>query len=176
MSKLFLSVFLFLFLSGCSGQDHQLETGTQVDTEVLSERDQDIIRYVIETLYSPPKGKVFFLTVTPMKDWGATCQWADLPPDLRQSISHLPIKYRPASEATMTKAGLVVDSSTNEPGWMRWVTVDRWVSDTEVYVESGDYVQGGFGSSIGRYIKVDGKWQEQSREPSTADFLTPIEL
>ena len=105
-----------------------------------------------------------------MKDWGTTCQWADLSPDLRQSISHLPIKYRPASEATMTKAGLVVDSSTNELGWMRWVTVDRWVSDTEVYVESGDYVQGGFGSSIGRYIKVDGKWEEQSREPSTADF------
>ena len=39
MSKLFLSVFLSLFLSGCSGQDHQLKTGTQVDTEVLSERD-----------------------------------------------------------------------------------------------------------------------------------------
>ena len=78
------------------------------------------------------------------------------------AINNLQIKYRPASEAYLERSRVLV-KNTNQPAWMRWITIKRWISDTEVEVEDGVWTAPlGGGATTIIYKKVKGKWQLKS--------------
>lgn len=129
----------------------------------LDDRDVEIIQFVLESDSSDPKDRVYFLTPTPMSDWGEEGNWSDPPQILIDFASSNGNKYRPASGAFL-KEGSVLQRGTNRKAWMRWITIKRWISDTEVEIENGVWccpMGGGVMTSI--YEKVDGRWKWKSR-------------
>src|SRR5687768_18572346 len=66
----------------------------------LTDRDADLVRYLLRERDDPADDKrIYFLTTTPMDDWGEMGTWAELPAAFHQSIADLKTKYRPASGA-----------------------------------------------------------------------------
>jgi hypothetical protein len=54
----------------------------------------------------------------------------------------------------------VLEKKSKAEAWMQWISVKRWISDTEVEVETGVWccpLGGGASTSI--YGKVNGKWK-----------------
>lgn len=129
----------------------------------LDDRDVEIIQFVLESHSNDTKDRIYFLTPTPMSDWGEVGNWSDPPQILIDFASSNGNKYRPASGAFL-KEGSVLQRGTNREAWMRWITIKRWISDTEVEIEDGVWccpMGGGVMTSI--YEKVDGKWKWKSR-------------
>ena len=54
---------------------------------VLEERDIEVILYVLQSDSSNPKDRIYFLTVTPMSDWGEGGDWADPPQSLLDYVA-----------------------------------------------------------------------------------------
>ena len=138
---------------------------TLVDTGRVAsrnERDVEILLYVLQSDSSNPKDRLYFLTVTPMSDWGEGSDWSDLPQFLIDHVSPSGNKYRPASGALL-KDGSVVERGTNKKAWMKWITIKRWISDTEVEIEQGVWCcpMGG-GAMTVTYERRDGEWRIKS--------------
>ena len=93
-----------------------------------------------------------------MAKWGDTGYWHTIPADELKSFSNAG-QYRPANEAHL-KDDRVLENGSDAKAWMKWISVKRWLSDTEVEVEVGVWccpLGGGASTSI--YEKVDGKWE-----------------
>ena len=131
----------------------------------LNDQDFEIVRFVLAEHDDSPSDRIYFLTPTPMNEWGDNGSWAELPRSFHESISQLHVKYRPAGEAYL-KEGRVLEKGMNAEAWMRWITIKRWISENEVEVENGVWccpLGGGAGTTT--YEKVDGKWQFKSTGP-----------
>lgn len=138
----------------------------------LSERDADIIRYLLredDKSRHPQEGRSprrYFLTTTPMEQWGEHGDWEPLPPSFAQTLPSLKAKYRPANEAFLEN-GCVFEKGSRKEAWMKWITVKRWITDTEVEVEEGVWrCPLGGGASTTTYEKIDGEWHIKSFGPS----------
>ncbi len=122
----------------------------------LSPRNAEVIESVLRsTALSRADDRIYFLTVTPIDDWGSNGDWIDLPSDFHARIFDLPIHFRPASGAYLHDGNVLV-RQTNAAAWMEWITIKRWISDTEVEVEDGVWccpLGGGQSTSI--YEKKD---------------------
>jgi hypothetical protein len=133
---------------------------------VLEERDIEVILYVLQSDSSNPKDRIYFLTVTPMSDWGEGGDWADPPQSLLDYVASNGNKYRPASGA-IERDGCVLERGTNKKAWMKWITIKRWISDTEVEVEEGIWCRPmGGGAMTTTYEKRHGVWRFKSRGDS----------
>jgi len=132
----------------------------------LDERDIEIILHVLRSDSSHPKDRIYFLTVTPMSDWGEGGDWSDPPQTLLDYVPPNGNTYRRASGA-LEKDGSVLQRGTNKEAWMKWIAIKRWISDTEVEIEEGVWCcpMGG-GAMTVTYEKRDGKWRFKSRGKS----------
>ncbi len=125
---------------------------------VLSDRDAEIIEFVLRSNPDLGNDRTYFLTVTPMSDWGEHGAWLTLPDEFHARIGDIVPGYLPASKAYLSNHR-VLQRVTQAKAWMKWVTVKRWISENEVEVEAGVWccpLGGGGGSVI--YEKEDGQW------------------
>jgi hypothetical protein len=148
-------------------------TSEKVD---LSDRDAEVIRFCLSrfdtavgSLVPPsdPKARaiqsemakrIYFLTTTPLDRWSEVGGWAELPRSFHHSIGHLKTKYGLASGAYLSD-GRVLTKRNHAEAWMRWVTIKRWISDTEVEVEEGVWCCPlGGGATTVIFEKTDGHW------------------
>lgn len=145
--------------SGTKPTSDRRKLGVNLRVGELSDRDQEITEFVLRRHAREAGDRIYFLTTTPMKEWGVHGAWVSLPDSFHERIADLPIKYRRASEAVLTD-GIVYERSSGKPSWMKWVTIKRWISDTEVEVEWGVWScpLGGGGATV-TYEKVTGEWQ-----------------
>lgn len=166
MNRSFHKVLLLLLLVGCTkrfddapanGDRHDAAEPVVYDSE-WNDRNAEIYRYLLAELPEPPPDRIYFITTTPMAEWGETGEWAAIPADELESVPH-GSRYRPANEAYL-KDSRVLDKETDAEAWMQWISVKRWINDNEVEVEEGVWCcpLGGGASTI-FYKKVDGKWQ-----------------
>ena len=132
----------------------------------ITERDAEIIHFVLSQYDEPIPDRIYFLTTTPMVAWGEDGQWKDLPTEFTQPLQALKVTYRPASEAYLSE-GHVLEKGTNAKAWMKWVSIKKWISDTEVEVEDGVWCCPlGGGASTATYKKMrNGKWVIKTRGP-----------
>ncbi|WP_146523606.1 hypothetical protein [Stieleria varia] len=123
-----------------------------------SERNADIYRFLISKLDEPTPDRIYFITTTPMSEWGDDGDWATIP-EVELSANPKASQYRPANEAHLAD-GHVLENGTDAKAWMMWFSVKRWISETEVEVEDGVWCcpLGGGASTI-TYEKIDGKWK-----------------
>ena len=128
-------------------------------TKKLSERDGQLIRFLLNDSDNDPGDRIYFLTTTPMNKWTNDGGWSSLPDSFHSSISNLQTKYRTADEAYLS-GGHVLVRGSDETAWMKWVTIVEWKSDTVVTVEEGVWCCPlGGGASTVTYEKIDGEWQ-----------------
>ena len=135
-----------ILVSGChqakeppaKGQGAQAEanarangTNSSAVTADLTERDAEIIRHVLAEYDDPPGNRIYFLTSTPMNDWGPNGNWSDLPQSFHNSVASLNTKYRRAHEAYL-KEDCVLEKGTNAKAWMRWITIKTLSSLSDV--------------------------------------------
>jgi hypothetical protein len=159
-------LFLIVLLTGCT--KHRVAAPSSDDASTAAElitydsewndRNADIYRYLLAELREPIPDRINFITTTPMAKWGETGNWSTLPPEELKSLPNAS-KYRAANEAYL-KDDHVLEKRTDAKSWMHWISVKRWINDTEVEVEDGVWCCPlGGGASTTIYKKVDGIWQ-----------------
>lgn len=127
-----------------------------------NERNEGIYGFLLAHLDEPTPDRIYFITTTPMSKWGETGDWSTIPADQMKQFPNA-AKYRPASEAHL-KDGSVLEKGTDASAWMKWISVKRWISDTEVEVEEGVWCCPlGGGASTTIYEKIDGEWTVKQR-------------
>lgn len=130
------------------------------------DRDSDIIRYILENDREAPSDRIYFLTLTPREQWGDSGAWDDLPSALLEAMPSIASEYRIAHEACL-KDGCVIEKATGKEAWMKWVSIIRWHSDTEVEVEQGVWCcPSSGGASTATYEKRAGSWTFKSLKRS----------
>jgi hypothetical protein len=137
-------------------------TQPEVQVATLTDRDVEIIEYVLRETPDSPDERIYFLTVTPKGDWGERGSWQALPADFHARVADLSPHYLPASNAWLSR-NCVLQRGTNAEAWMRWITVTRWISASEVEVDEGVWrcpLGGGGRTTV--YEKRDGKWRMKS--------------
>jgi hypothetical protein len=160
-------LFLFPFLvAGCTKQPKAVPTAdaskpaaapVAYDSE-WNNRNEDIYRYLLANLREPTADRIYFITTTPMSEWGDTGSWTTIPSDKLTSAPNAS-RYRAANGAYL-KDGRVLEKGTDAEAWMQWISIKRWINDNEVEVEDGVWCCPlGGGASTTIYKKVDGKWQ-----------------
>lgn len=123
-----------------------------------NDRNADIYRFLLSELEEPTPDRIYFISTTPMGEWGETGNWATIPADELKSLPRA-AAYRPANEAYL-RDGHVLERDTNAKAWMRWISVKQWINETEVEVEEGVWCCPlGGGASTTIYKKVNEKWQ-----------------
>ena len=178
MARLYFALLLFAcVVLGCNAKPQASSTANRepantvpeadaVAAKVLSVRDAELIRYLLNESDDDPGDRIYFLTSTPMDKWTDDGGWSPLPNSFHNSISNLQTKYRSADEAYL-RDGHVLVRGTNETAWMKWVSIVEWKSDTVVTVEEGVWccpLDGG--ASTVTYEKIDGEWQIKDLGPS----------
>lgn len=110
----------------------------------------------------PADGGTYYLTCTPSSDWRWDARWGgweDMPNALYRRIADMPIVFQKATDAVLT-GGCVRGERSGESGFMVWIAVKRWISETEVEVETGTWHEPLWGNGrTAVYIKVDGEWR-----------------
>ncbi|MCP4094715.1 MAG: hypothetical protein GY748_00595 [Planctomycetaceae bacterium] len=125
----------------------------------LSERDCEVIHFVLSTETVPNGGKPLYLTPTNRDQWNREGDWASMPSQLEPWLAQLAVKYRSAADAKLDK-GYVRDKATNARGTMVWIIIREWTAANEVTLDFG--LWGGPLDASGKTItclKKDGQWQ-----------------
>jgi hypothetical protein len=128
----------------------------------LSPKDAEVIEAVLRMHPSVTSDdeRIYFLTTTPMDKWRAAGDWTALPGGFHERIADL--EYRPATGAYLRDSS-VFDRQTDNPAWMQWITIKRWISEHEVEVENGVWCCPlGGGASTSVFEKRDGNWELKS--------------
>lgn len=100
-----------------------------------------------------------------MREWREDGNWESFSPEFQASLKDLKTQYHRAEDADLGKLPRgyderVLEQETDAEGWMKWVTVLKWVPPTEVIVNDGVWCCPlGGGESITIYENVDGEWQ-----------------
>ena len=129
-------------------------------------RDSNIVRYILENDREPPLDRIYFLTITPQDEWGENGAWHDVPTTMLEAMPAVTSEYRLAHGAFL-KANHVIDKETEKEAWMKWVTIRKWHSDTEVEVEQGVWCcPSNGGASTVIYGKQGGTWTFKSLKRS----------
>ena len=125
----------------------------------LEHREIDLYRHLISELDEPSPDRVYFLTLTPMDEWGDHGNWRPFPKEATEGI---PVagKYRLDTGNAHLVDGRVLQKGKQTETWMEWITIKRWISDTEAEVETGVWCCPlGGGASTATYKKLNGKWE-----------------
>ena len=164
---------LICVLAGCGveattsqdlAQDSNLDGGDLVVRATpkpvqLSERDCEVIHFVLSTETVPNGGKPLYLTPTNRDQWNREGDWVSMPSQLEPWLAQLAVKYRSAADAKLDK-GYVRDKATNARGTMVWIIIREWTAADEVTLDFG--LWGGPLDASGKTIiclKKDGQWQ-----------------
>jgi hypothetical protein len=126
----------------------------------LSEQEIEVYRALLDEPYPIGIDRTYFITCTPMNAWGDLGDWITLPESLHVKVQRNSHLYLPAHEA-MFREGHVLDVSTSQKAWMRWITITKWISDSEVEIETGIWscpLGGGGRTEI--WEKIDGAWKK----------------
>lgn len=83
-----------------------------------SERNADIYRFLISKLDEPSPDRIYFITTTPMAEWGDNGDWVPIPKAELESNPKA-LRYRPANEAHLVD-GHVLENGTDAKAWMQW--------------------------------------------------------
>lgn len=127
-----------------------------------SDRDTDIIRYVLENDREPASDRIYFLTLTPKHEWGDSGDWQDVPAPMLDALPSVAGEYRLASGA-MLKDNRVLEKASGQEAWMKWVFIKRWISDTQVEVEYGVWCcPSNGGASTVIYQRQGNRWAFKS--------------
>ncbi|MCA8993078.1 MAG: hypothetical protein KDA69_08530 [Planctomycetaceae bacterium] len=167
LSACILLTMFLVPLVGCRESDDAEYALGEIDSTYdaeWNERNAEIYRYLFSQLEEPPSDRIYFITTTPMAQWTDSGGWDVIP---AEELAQFPAasKYRPADEAFMKGSDVLV-KGTNAEAWMHWISVKRWVSDTEVEVEKGAWCCNlGGGAAVVIYEKVDGKWHIKKLGP-----------
>jgi hypothetical protein len=125
----------------------------------LPEREAELTKAVLRLFSDPDDSRIYFLTPTPKEQWGKRGEWASLPAEFHARIAGLPVNYHSASGAYLL-GGTVRCRGTQRRAWIRWISIVRWSSETEVIVEDGVWTAplgGGAHQSVWEFR--DHKWQ-----------------
>lgn len=125
----------------------------------FSERDCEVIHFVLSAETIPDGGSPLYLTPTVREQWNQQGDWVPMPTQFEPWLGRLAAKFRPADGAKLDK-GYVRDKETDAMGTMVWISVKEWISDKEVTLEFGHW--GGPLDASGKTItcsKTNGKWQ-----------------
>ncbi|MCC9656748.1 hypothetical protein [Rhodopirellula halodulae] len=168
--RIFPLIAITLLSCGCSSQNEnpsQADVSSNWTPAELSERQGDLYSYLLSELEEPekyvdldePDGRIYCLTLTPMDQWADTGNWRNIPTDFLHEHPELNTWYRPATDAYL-KDGHVLTKDSDARAWMEWVTIRRWVSETEAEVQTGVWCCPlGGGASTRTYEKIDGNWR-----------------
>ncbi len=127
----------------------------------LSERDCEVMHFVLATEAISDGGKQLYLTPTVREQWNQQGDWVSMPTEFGPWLDQLAVEFRPAIGAKLDK-GYVRDIETNTRGTMVWIAVVEWLSSEEVTLEFG--LWGGPLEASGKTItclKKNGEWQVQ---------------
>ena len=128
----------------------------KVTTAQISPRDAELTEAVLR--YCDPQF-TGYLTPTPQRRWGVGACWQRYPESFHARLSNLQAKYVPADGAYLL-FGSVRSRTSQQRGWIRWVTIIEWISDTEAVVEDGVWsCQLGGGAFTYVWEYKDGEWQ-----------------
>ena len=109
--------------------------------------------------------RLYFLTTTPVRDWGGNGSWKSLPDSFHKSIENLAVEFLPASEAQLVDRA-VYRMADGKRGWMLTVYVSSWISDTEAEVIQEMHRSPRLGSGTTEsWIKSDGLWVRKPGAP-----------
>lgn len=123
-----------------------------------NDRNADIYRFLLAKVENPTPGRICYITMTPMSEWGENGNWSTIPAE-RLNLFPNAAKYLPPDEAYL-KDRRVLQKGTDSKAWMKWISVKRWISETEVEVEEGVWCCPlGGGASTNTYEKIDDEWQ-----------------
>jgi len=136
-------------------------SGDRVEAKVvqLSERDCEVIHFVLSTETISNGGKPLYLTPTAREQWNQQGDWVSMPAQLKPWLAKLSVDFRAAADAKLDK-GYVRDKATDDRGTMVWIVIKEWVSPDEVTLDFG--LWGGPLDASGKTItclKKDGQWQ-----------------
>jgi hypothetical protein len=167
MSKLVSLVFLGLVFIGCKDNSGISEVSKESGSFAgaapsepivpkpvqLSERDCELIHFVLSAETIPDGGSALYLTPTVREQWNQQGDWVPMPTQFEPWLGRLAAQFRPAD-------GAKLDKETDAMGTMVWISVKEWISDKEVTLEFGHW--GGPLDASGKTItcsKTNGKWQ-----------------
>ena len=127
----------------------------------MADRDLEVIRWLLADRDSDSGESIYFLTPTPMRQWREDGNWESFSPEFHGSLSDLKTQYQPAQNAYLSQENedRIFEKKTDAEGWMKWITILKWNSPTEVVVNegvwSGELAGGEF---ITTYEKIGGSW------------------
>ena len=138
----------------------------KVTTTQISQRDANLTEAVLRSRDIPFTG---YLTPTPKRLWGHKACWQRYPEAFHARLLNLQAKYAPADGAYLL-LGSVRSRTSQQRGWIRWVSIIEWISDTEAVVEDGVWsCQLGGGASTDVWEYKDNEWQfRESRDNWTS--------
>ena len=169
MGKLVTALLVFFVGVGCSESPPEMP---DYDTEVIfaasayapewNERNLEIYRFLISKLDRPDAERIYFITHTPPSHWNNDVRWSEIPRDELDRFPNASL-YMSANEAHLDDEGCVRQNETARQAWMQWISVRRWISDTEVEVETGVFTGPlGGGGQISVYEKAGDTWKLKS--------------
>lgn len=124
----------------------------------IPQREAELTEAVLRQFSDSDASRISFLTPTPRGQWGKRGGWASLPAAFHARIADLPANYHSADGAYLL-GGTVRCRGTQRRAWIRWISIIRWNSETEVIVEDGVWTAplgGGAQQSVWEFR--DGKW------------------
>jgi hypothetical protein len=150
MKKLFIIFICVLGISGCQSGSVSIH---------LTEKEADLYESVLRLTYSKWKDNTrsHYLTYMRPEEWFFV-NVRDFPDSFYRRLSDMPIHFKKATKAVYSN-DYFKDPKTGKPACMIWITINRWISDTEAEVEGGssEYLGGSILKAI--YIKENGKWK-----------------
>ena len=169
MNRRLLLILAFLLSDGCSESPHE---PVDYDVEAIfdpaaydpewNDRNADIYRFLLSQLDAPSADRIYFITNTPRSHWDDKANWSVIPQSELEQFPNATL-YHPADNAHRYK-GHVRQNETNAAAWICWISVRRWISETEVEVEQGVYSGPlSSGGQIEIYEKTNGSWRLKSR-------------
>lgn len=125
----------------------------------LSERDCEVIYFVLSTETIANGGQPLYLTPTGREQWNQQGDWVSMPALLVPWLARLAVEFRPATDAKFDN-GYVRDKESGARGTMVWIVVKEWSSAEQVTLEFG--LWGGPLDASGKTItclKKNGQWE-----------------
>lgn len=138
-----------------------LEPGVSVAPKPvqLSERDCEVICFVLSTETIANGGQPLFLTPTGREHWNQQGDWVSMPAPLVPRLARLAVEFKPATDAILDN-GYVRDKESGARGTMVWIVVKEWSSAEEVTLDFG--LWSGPLDASGKTItcsKINGQWE-----------------
>lgn len=144
-----------------SDPDFEVLFAPQAYDQEWNRRNADIYRHLLSELEPADPERICFLTITPQSLWNEQGDWRSFPSGELKRFPNT-TGYLPAEKAHLSDHKVLRNESNSE-AWMHWISVRRWLSETEVEVEEGTWCCPlGGGGGIYVYEKTPLGWELKS--------------